>query len=41
MSNVATDIFLISMSILYLAMGGAIMYFLVRKIKQDNKNDKK
>ena len=41
MSNVAADIFLISMSILYLAMGGAITYFLVRKIKQDNKNEKK
>jgi hypothetical protein len=41
MSNVAADIFLISMSILYLAMGGVILYFLVRKIKQDNKTDKK
>lgn len=40
MSNVAADIFLISMSILYLAMGGAIMYFLVRKIKQDAEKDK-
>ena len=40
MSYIGADIFLMSMSILYLAMGGAIMYFLVRKIKQDKQKDK-
>lgn len=40
MSNITADIFLISMSILYLAMGACIMYLLVRKIKQDAEKDK-
>lgn len=38
MSNVASDFFLISMSILYLAMAVVLMYLIKRKIKQDKKN---
>ena len=41
MSKITADIFLISMSVLYLAMGLCIMYLLIRKIKQDQNNDEK
>ena len=40
MNNITANVFLISMSILYLAMGACIMYLLVRKIKQDAEKDK-
>lgn len=41
MSKIAEDIFLVSMSVLYLSMGLCIMYLLIRKIIQDKNNDEK
>ena len=40
MSHIGADIFLMSMSILYLAMAAGIIYLLKRKIKQDKQKDK-